>query len=78
MTLEELKEEAKKLGYDLIPRKKYISLKPCMCGRKRLCEWWDGRNDVWFYKYPECDREAPGGKTHTEARRKWNEMIEKG
>lgn len=76
--LEIVKEAAKKLGYRLVPEPKYISLKPCKCGRKRIVEWFDTKNYTWFYKCPECDREAPAGKSHSEARRLWNETIEKG
>lgn len=40
MTLEKVKAEAKKLGYKLIPIKKYVKVLPCpVCGKKRTSEW---------------------------------------
>ena len=35
MTFEELKTEADKLGYNLLPKKKYIRCEPCICIFKR-------------------------------------------
>ena len=77
MTVEELKSEAKKLGYRITPIRKYIKLLPCTCGRKQLGGWWwDSENHVYFYKCPICDMEGPPGKTDREARKNWNTMIE--
>ena len=78
MTLEELKEEAKKLGYRVVPISKYVKLLPCTCGRKQLNGyWWDSENHGYFYKCPVCDLKAPLAKTDKEARQEWNKMIEK-
>lgn len=44
MTIEELRAEAKKLGYNLIPINKKEKLLPCTCGCKRR-EHWGFRND---------------------------------
>ena len=80
MTLDELKIEAEKLGYRLVKNQPYIRLLPCTCGRKRVEEWLDygfGVRDNHFYACPRCGKKSPPAKTMREAKRAWNEMIEK-
>ena len=76
MSLDELKAEAKALGYKLIPITPYIKLLPCKCGRKRLEQWYrtDGSGCI-FFKCPVCGLSAPDGVTEREARKNWNKMV---
>ena len=79
MTVEELKAEAKKLGYKIIPIRNRVKLLPCQCGRKRLQMWVDGGSPGgFFYVCPRCGRASLTGKTVNGARKKWNKMVEEG
>lgn len=77
--LNRLKEEAKALGYKLVPIQKYIRLSPCICGRRYPDKWyradWDGYGGQ-FYKCPNCERKGSVGKTEKAARLNWNELME--
>lgn len=78
LTLDELKEEAKKHGYKLVKESGYISLLPCpKCGRKSTVEWYH-RNDTISRGCDTygCDFHGKQGKTHREARIKWNEAVQ--
>ena len=77
MTLEELKSEAKKLGYKLIKDDPKSKL-PCVCGcnSKKLGTYWfvsREKADVTIY-CPICDREATG-KNERDAIENWNAMA---
>lgn len=81
MTLEELKAEAKELGYRLVPEKTPMPrLLPCSCGRKRIERWvnceQDGPNTL-FYACPDCDKTSAPKPTEREAREAWNEIAGK-
>ena len=76
MTLEELKEEARKQGYNLIPIKKYVKLAPCTCGRKRIEEWYAVDIHMWQYKCPNCGLTGYPGVTHDKAKIGWNKKVE--
>ena len=79
MTLEEVKIEASKLGYNLIPKKpKPIPKLPCICGRKYLKTWYStiGGRNVRRYYCPDCQREIGWFETEQEAREAWNKMIQ--
>lgn len=78
MTVDELKEEAKKLGYNVIKRQERIKLKPCKCGRKRIDQWidWIHREANIYYKCPQCGRQSEKCETEREARIAWNDMVE--
>lgn len=77
MTLDELKAEAKKLGYKVIKDNPRVKLLPCTCGRKQISLWWDGADYMWFQECPKCGKRAPSHKTQNGARKLWNEKIEK-
>ena len=48
MTLDDLKAEAKKLGYHLVKDRPKIVMLPCpVCGKKRTEEWYDGINNIF-------------------------------
>ena len=82
MELEELKAEAKKLGYNLIPRREYIKKQPCVCGRKKLEYWYysvnylDKSTLMTYVQCPKCQRYSPAGRTENEAKQLWNAMID--
>lgn len=65
-----------------------MKLLPCDCGRKRIAlesyiveEWRDGdfegTADRYFYSCLRCGRSSSSATTPEEAKREWNEMIEK-
>ena len=78
MTLEELKKEAKALGYNLIPIKKREKLLPCTCGSKQREHFDTFRNGMWMklLRCPKCNKEALG-RTESGAIKAWNDMIRK-
>lgn len=77
MTVTELKAEAKKLGYRLVPMPEPpIKLLPCTCGHNRRAHWYTSTG--MFFECQKCGRESPTGETEAEARRLWNEMVNKG
>lgn len=76
MDVNELKELAKSMGYNIIKIKTKEKLLPCTCGCNRRSHWDVYANGVWYItlKCNNCDREARG-KTEAEAIHNWNEMI---
>ena len=72
MTVDELKAEAKEMGYKLMPIAPYERLKVCICGCKRRDHWYGGGVRLVCHK---CGRMATG-ETEAAARRNWNRMIE--
>ena len=74
MTLEELKEEAKKQGYCLTPLKTHIELSPCVCGNNHPTQWY-GNASGYFYQCDRCHRISIGAKTRDQAKRNWNDLI---
>lgn len=80
MTFEELKEEAKRQGYNLIKIKKPEKLLPCTCGSKRRQHWYgvDIKSGRPFEKLvcEKCGKEARG-YSKDEAIANWNKMIQK-
>lgn len=78
MTLEELKVEAKKLGYHLVKNNPKITLLPCpICGKKSAHEWYNCLTNSYFRRCACCDDfDGYGSKTHNGARLGWNEAVE--
>lgn len=78
MTIEELKEEAKKLGYTVVKIPKKEKLLPCTCGNNRREHWHrvsiQSGMSYEILKCSKCGREATG-ENEREARHNWNEMI---
>lgn len=76
MTVEELRAEAKALGYNIIkippPKEKLL---PCVCGCTRRERWW-GTHDYnqTIFRCRKCGREA-SGENERKARHNWNEMV---
>jgi hypothetical protein len=75
MTVEELRREAKTLGYNIIPIVRMEKLLPCVCGCDRR-EHWTGQseNSHVILICAKCGRQA-NGRTNREARHNWNEMV---
>ena len=76
MELTELRQEAEKLGYKLVPIKKYVRFLPCLCGCNRRIHWFyvkDGESST-ILECKGCGIEAKG-KTEEEAKRNWNKLI---
>lgn len=89
MTLEELKAEAARQGYELRktkPKEKKVAFVPCVCGCTRHHGWVRSAKPAgerfWQYSYFfECVRchiksEEYAGSTENAARAGWNRMIE--
>ena len=74
----EFKAEAKRRGYNVIKIPEKVKLLPCVCGRKKLECWCSVDAGVGYELYvcPNCDLEAPKGKTNRQAKLNWNAMIE--
>lgn len=75
MTVEELKKEAAKLGYNIIKKQEYIRFKPCVCGCNRRTHWYSYENTV-FFECNNCGLKSPIGLDEKEAKLNWNKMIE--
>ena len=79
MTLEELKDEAKKHGFRLVKEYPYISLSPCVCGHKRIASpmIYGGNKTPYFHRCNKCGFASAPARTKHEARNKWNECVER-
>lgn len=77
MTYDELKIEAKKLGYNLIKANNKPRLKPCVCGCKARHHYYccspEGKYRILECHW--CERRVEG-KNDLEAYNNWNKMIE--
>lgn len=74
MKLEDLKTEADKLGYRLVPKRVSIKLLPCICGCNRRRTWYTYGGQ--YYECKKCGKKSAVGKSCVEAKRLWNKMIE--
>lgn len=74
MTLDELKAEAKRQGYHLIPDGKREPLLPCVCGCNRRETWYGSGDKAYTLKCKVCGIEAAGARMR-DARHNWNKMI---
>lgn len=81
MTIEELKEEAKKHGLYLNKATAYTKLSQCICGCKRrhVISQYDKKSGTIRYAIEciKCKKQSPFMRTEEDARKAWNEMIEK-
>ena len=76
MTLNELREEAKKHGYYLMkPSTSYTKLLPCTCGHKHRVEII--RDSMIAYQCKTCGKQSEFAYTREMARKEWNAMIER-
>lgn len=78
MTLDELKAEAKKLGYHLVKDRLSIVLLPCqICGKRLTSGLYNLFNDYYFYSLLVCECfDGKLGKTIDEAKLCWNIAVE--
>ena len=78
MTVEELKKEAAKLGYNIIKKQEYIRFKPCICGCNQRKRWYgiNSYETTVFFKCKNCGLTSPKGSDEKEAKLNWNKMIE--
>ena len=75
MTVEELKIEAAKLGYNIVPKPpKQIKLIPCECGRKQFDRWYTPQGMI--FRCPNCGRHSEPANSERKARENWNRMVE--
>lgn len=75
MTVEELKAEAAKLGYNIVKRKEYIKLSRCKCGHWPTL--WVNTCSGWFYCCEKCDIQGGYGEHPNDAKREWNRRMER-
>ena len=75
MTVEELKAEAAKLGYNIIPKRTPPKKIPCVCGANNRTKWWTATGIC--FECNNCHKRSPEGETEYDAVVKWNEMIER-
>nr|DAT55711.1 MAG TPA: restriction alleviation protein [Caudoviricetes sp.] len=91
MTIEELKIEADKLGYNLTKKPESIKLLPCpVCGSKTTSEWsgggkyirrcrnWQAESDDQFCvrgSRKTCAFEGAPAETARQAKRNWNDAV---
>lgn len=76
MTFEELKEEAKRQGYNLVKKPTYIPLAKCTCGAKLSVKAkWTVYGHA--YKCIKCGLESIPAKTQKNAREYWNWEVKK-
>lgn len=78
MTVEELKAEAKKLGYGIIPLRNREKLLVCTCGSNRRdhLSTWDYKEGKFRegLRCKKCGKEV-WGDTEADVIHEWNEMI---
>ena len=75
--LDEARVLAEKLGYKLVPIKKYERYLPCVCGCNRREHWSHvspGSAPITVLKCKKCGL-VTEGKTETEAKHNWNELV---
>jgi len=75
MTIEQLRIEARKLGYYVYPKNPREKLQPCVCGCNRRSHVYNRAHGVTLV-CKKCGREA-SGYFEKEARSNWNKMIRK-
>ena len=76
MTFDELKLEAKKLGYRLEKIQEPITLSPCpICGKKRTSEWHQ-QGGLLFRQCNNCGFAGKYAKNSKEAKIEWNKTVE--
>jgi len=73
MTIEELKIEADKLGYNIIKKQKPIKLLNCSCGKKPSL--WINQYKGNFYWCEECNKRSPYAQSENKAKIAWNFLI---
>lgn len=76
MTVEELKLEAAKLGYNITKKPEPVKLLPCVCGHNKRHLWFDCETQMHFYRCGYCGFDGYQSKTKKDAKTNWNKAIE--
>lgn len=74
VTLERVKELAKKFNYKLIESTNPPKLLDCICGSHRRQHYYSF--DSEYLECMNCGRKSPAGKNRRETAENWNRMIE--
>lgn len=76
MTVEELKQEAKQLGYKIIKIPEKIKKSNCICdANSRNVQLWYTFNGMCQYRCKKCGREGNAGKSKRIAVQSWNYAV---
>lgn len=80
MTVDELRTEANKLGYNLVKKQVYTKLVRCTCGCKpSQVMVWNGRKFIGYsHVCKTCGNQSAPHKLKYKAKLNWNEMINGG
>ena len=74
MTLDELKVEADKLGYQLTKKQPYIAFPTCSCRKRKGLTQYQTVGG-YFYRCDVCGRESKPAKLVRDAKANWNNGI---
>ena len=76
MTVDELKQTANEMGYNIIKKQKYVRFFPCKCGCNKREPWYGvHKDDAYIYICKNCGARAQG-RTEKDAKLNWNRMME--
>lgn len=78
-TFEELRDAAEKLGYRLVKKRTYISLKPCpICGRKYTAVWHSMAEPRGVFRQCEyCDFRSDVVAKKSNLNQAWNDAVDR-
>lgn len=74
MTVEQLKEEAAKLGYSVVKIRKRPKFIKCICGHNLHTKYFSG--GTIFFQCKHCGLKGDKSKTEYEAIRNFNKVVE--
>ena len=79
LTLDELRDSAEKLGYKLVKKRTYISLKPCpICGRKHTAVWHSMAEPRGVFRQCEyCDFRSDVIAKKSDLNQAWNDTVDR-
>lgn len=76
MTVDELKQIAGEMGYNIIKKQEYVRFLPCKCGCNKRERWFGFASEkAYIFRCVKCGVEAQG-RTEKEAKLNWNRMME--
>lgn len=76
MTVDELKQTANEMGYNIIKKQEYVRFLPCKCGCNKREHWYGvHKDDAYIYICRNCGARVEG-RTEKEAKLNWNRMME--
>lgn len=75
LTVEELKEVAKNMGYSIIKKKPYTKVKPCpVCGKKKVQTWYG--KDIWG-ECANCGFKGDEVPSESQRNEGWNNAVDR-